>query len=131
MQSKNGKLKRDNSNIRAVSDELWRALRKLNKLNKLNKVHGYPMCLDAYIAYLKVTGTCVVNPYPALDFDLDVQAFKETLPLEEQELLRMFMEGYSAKEIAANSKWALKSVYRRLKGIYTKFGEFYEEYLYV
>lgn len=111
-------VKKDNSNIRRCSDELWRALRKEN----FSKVR-----LDAFYRHMLVTKDGKVNPYPDCDFRMDIEKFSKGLTPDNNIIFKLFFLGLTPKEISEKTGVLLRTVYRRLDNLLNEFVVFYQE----
>lgn len=114
-------VRKNNSNVYACDDEfrtLFRALRR----ERFSKER-----LEGYYHYCVVSGSGVVNPYPEVDFRMDLDKFLSTLNEDNKAVFMLFMKGFSPKEISERTKWSRSHIYYKLKLIFNLFKKFYKE----
>ena len=118
-------LRKNNSNLHACEEDtehngpLWRALRK-------ERFRKSDPSKDRQFHLLSLIHT-PDSPYDAVDFKMDLEKFRKTLSTDLQPIFDLFMQGFSPKQIAAQSEWAAPTVYRKLQLILSKFKTFYSE----
>lgn len=113
------KVRRDNSNIFAFSFDLFRELRK----EKFRK----PKIDDRFVQFSLNRKAGEANPYPDLDFRMDIDRFMENLEDEDYVFFSMFMMGFSQTEMMQETGLSQPSISLKISRVIEKFKRYYLE----
>lgn len=114
-------LHRSNRNLFRFDDDkrtIYRALRKERGKN--------PDLTHDYHLFFPLIAT-VDNPYPELDFHIDMERFSYTLSPRHKELFDLFSAGFTTKQMIAVTGRHFNGVYKDLRNIKALFAAFYKD----
>ena len=117
------KVRRDNSNVYACDNGLGQLLHSVLRKER------YQVMSEAQLS--KYVNNCLAihqgsdNPYPEIDFALDVQKYGDSLKPKWREVFVLFMRGYTPPEIGALIGRSPKTVYAKIKTLLEGFSDFY------
>lgn len=115
------KVKKDNSNITFYSRDLWKELRK--ERFKPLKQEQYERFFNYCLAVRQLEG----DPYGDIDFQIDLDKFKESLSDREAECLDYFLDNIKQEDIASIVGVSQTLVSIILSNVFIKFSAFYCE----
>lgn len=112
-------VRRDNSNIYRFDYDLFRALRK----EKFRK----PKLDDRYVHFSLNRKAAEANPYPDLDFRMDIQAFLDSLEDDDYLFFSMFLLGFSQTEMMQETGLSQPSISLKISRLTERFKRWYLE----
>jgi hypothetical protein len=118
-------LKIDNSNLFRCGEEGKAIDKELLKERYRKEIPEKQMRYAVSQESSSVSREGLFNPYPDVDFQLDMDLFAETLKGHDKELFAYYREGLTSKQIIAVSALSAPTVYRRLTAITEKFANWY------
>ena len=117
------KVRRDNSNVYACDNGLGQILHAVLRKER------YQIMSDTQLS--KYLNNCLAlysgsdNPYPDIDFAMDIEKFADRLKPKWKEVFLLFLRGYTPPEIGAMIGRSPKTVYAKVKTLVEDFSDFY------